>query len=65
MDTYRKAYQAALPLTRKEHDDDRKAKDAASAIASTVMSLRKGTIEMRDLRKPDEPAMKAALSATT
>jgi uncharacterized protein with GYD domain len=64
MDTYTKAYRAALPLTRKDHDDERHAKDAASAIAATVMSLRKGTIEMRDLRKSDEPAMVAALKAT-
>lgn len=61
---YGAAFRAALAQTRKDHSDDRAAKDAAHAVASIVSMIAEGKLETSDLRKIDA-ATTAALKAVS
>lgn len=61
--TYGRAYRVAFAITRKNHADQRIARDEAHAIGSCAAMVAEGTLLERDLKRPDETAMVAALAA--
>lgn len=61
--TYGIAYRAALKEARKEHSDERVAKDVANAAGSIAAMVVEGSLSRSDVKKPNEPAMVAALKA--
>ncbi len=61
--TYGKAYRAAFAVLNKEESDVRVAKDKANAVGSIAAMVADGSLTMADVKKPNEPAMVAALHA--
>jgi hypothetical protein len=63
--TYGTAYRAALKVAKNDNADERKAKDIADACGSIAAMVADGSLTMQDVKKPDDPPMRAALNAVT